>query len=272
MVSETEPAASVHVPGTRIMRWRKSLRWFLAEFLVVVAGILAALALNSWYQGRQDAGNERDYLQRLSRDLQDTMASLQDAQAFEQKQFDDGISATHALATTTKLDDAETVAVQLTRLASRKTVLLKNATYLDLVNTGNLRLIHDTVLRDHITRFYQDTELAFGIINKNNTSLVDDSYRRQVLVSGLVMPRFQQEGNLPILSGGHAEVTRALGDGFRPPPDRLWSLPPDAPEWAQVRGNLLLRVFVASITKRQLAQSFDEARDLKAAVDAALAR
>ena len=150
-------------------------------------------------------------------------------------------------------------------LGQRKTMLLKDATYPGLVNIGNLRLIHDTVLCDRITRSYQNTARGFEAINKNNTSLVDDSHRQQVLVSGLVMQR--GGSHLPSLSEASREVVRALGDDYRPLPDRLWALPSDAPEWAIVRGNLLMRVMVASTNKLLLAQNIAEAQALKASVD-----
>jgi len=254
----------------RATRWHKSLRWFLAEFLVVVVGILVAMALNSAYQDRQDAAAERDYLQRLSRDLQGTIEAVQEAQAFERKQYDDGILASRALASTTRPANAEQVATALSHLSERRTLLLRNATYLDLVNTGNLRLIRDTAFRDRITGFYQGTEFRFDIINKNNTVWVDESYRQRILVSGLVMPRISS--NLPSLADGDNETKRLLGDALPLPPDRLWTVPPDSPDWAVVRGNLRMRLMVASATRGLLAQTMGEARELKAAVDAELKR
>lgn len=53
-------------PG--IHRWHR-LRWFLSEFLVIVAGVLVALAVNAWWQGRQDRQVEIAYLQQLQLDL-----------------------------------------------------------------------------------------------------------------------------------------------------------------------------------------------------------
>jgi hypothetical protein len=50
--------------------WKRSTRWFAAEFLVVATGVLVALALNAWWQGREDVARERAYLQQLSVDLQ----------------------------------------------------------------------------------------------------------------------------------------------------------------------------------------------------------
>ncbi|MFT3896701.1 MAG: hypothetical protein QM719_03250 [Thermomonas sp.] len=265
----TEPESAAQPAAARHSAMRKGLRWFLAEFLVVVVGILVAMALNSWYQDRQDALSERDYLQRLSRDLQGTMDSLQEARAFEQKQFDDGIFASRALAASTHPADREAVATALSHLAERRTLLLRNTTYVDMLNTGNLRLVRDTKLRDRIAGFYQDTEFKFQVINKNNTSLVDDAYRQRVLVSGLVMPRIGS--NLASRAAGDAETKRLLGDA-KLPPDRIWTLSPDAPEWAVLQGNLRMRVVIASATKDLLAQCIGEAQRLKAEVDARLDR
>ncbi len=270
MTEDSPQSQDTHAFPPRIARWRRGLRWFMAEFLVVVVGILVAMALNSWYQGRQDAQNERAYLQRLSRDLQGTIDSLQEARAFEQKQYDDGIFASRALAASTRPADVEAVATAMTHLGERRTLLLRNATYLDMLNTGNLRLIHDTKLRDRVTGFYQDTQFKFEIINKNNTALVDETYRQRVIASGLVMPRISS--NLASNAMRNAEARRMLGDAIRSPADRLWALPPDAPEWAIVRGNLLARVNVASTSSFLLVQCIEDALALKAEVDAALAR
>jgi hypothetical protein len=42
--------------------WRPKIRWFAAEILVVVAGVLIALAINSWWDRRQEAQAEQRLL------------------------------------------------------------------------------------------------------------------------------------------------------------------------------------------------------------------
>jgi hypothetical protein len=60
--------------------WRRGVRWFAAEFLVVVAGILTALALQGWWAERQDRGAELQVLRQmrteLTRDAADVRASI----------------------------------------------------------------------------------------------------------------------------------------------------------------------------------------------------
>ena len=49
--------------------WRPGLRWFAAEFLVVVCGVLVALALNAWWSDQQSAAQEEVYLHQLAEEL-----------------------------------------------------------------------------------------------------------------------------------------------------------------------------------------------------------
>ena len=59
--------------------WRPKLRWFGAEILVVVTGVLIALAINAWWQGRQNSQREHAYLSEIRRDLIATETSLQNS-------------------------------------------------------------------------------------------------------------------------------------------------------------------------------------------------
>ena len=60
--------------------WRRGVSWFLAEFLVVVAGVLVALAVSAWWQGRLDRQHETEYLQQLDADLLATENDMEHAQ------------------------------------------------------------------------------------------------------------------------------------------------------------------------------------------------
>lgn len=61
------PAPDPRPPTTPPTRrdWRPRLRWFGAEFLVVVTGVLVALAVNAWWGNAQQRADERATLHTL---------------------------------------------------------------------------------------------------------------------------------------------------------------------------------------------------------------
>lgn len=63
------PPAEETAPRRKRFGWRSGLRWFAAEFLVVVSGVLVALALNAWWSGQQSAAQEEVYLRQLAEEL-----------------------------------------------------------------------------------------------------------------------------------------------------------------------------------------------------------
>ena len=65
----------------RLEQWKPGLRWFAAEFLVVVSGILVALWLQAWFQSRQQADREIEYLRSLAAELRQTEATIETTRA-----------------------------------------------------------------------------------------------------------------------------------------------------------------------------------------------
>jgi hypothetical protein len=249
-------------------RLRKSLRWFFAEFLVVVVGILVAIALNGWYQSRADAASERDYLSFLSRDLQGTLDDLASQAAFEQAQIKDGVMVYQALSTQLPADTMP-LSEAISRLSQRKTMIVKNSTYQDLVNTGNIRLIRNHALRDHVIAFYETAALQIEVLNNNNATYVDQMFDDKIILSGLIMTR--NETNYTLLSAATSVLDPELHNGFLQRRDRLWNLPADAPEWSMVRSNIVMRLRVAALNNYIAANRTIAARKLKSEVDAELA-
>src|SRR5262245_17607244 len=77
--SSTETTATTVTVRAQPQSWRRSVRWFAAEFLLVVSGVLVALALQAWYQGQQNARAERVYIAQLRADLDTTNKMLRAA-------------------------------------------------------------------------------------------------------------------------------------------------------------------------------------------------
>jgi hypothetical protein len=249
--------------------WRRGVQWFGAQFLVVVAGVLVALSLDSWLEGREDAKSEASYLALLSRDIERSITDLELFATFEAQQLEDATSAQRAIAQLPVQGDTAKVSEALAHLLTRQTMVLKNSTYLDLLSTGHLTLIRDAKLRDEIVDFYQVTGQRFEVINRNNAYFVDHVYNTNVIMSGLIQLRLSS--NHPVIAPDFATMAEKLGPDFTFPRDRLWSLSADAPEWAMVRSSLMGRILVSTSAIRVSSERLQAARRLKAAIDAALA-
>ena len=57
--------------------WRPRLRWFAAEYLIVVTGVLTAVAIDAWWDGRQEAAREAQALERLHEESEAVVRYLQ---------------------------------------------------------------------------------------------------------------------------------------------------------------------------------------------------
>jgi hypothetical protein len=246
--------------------WRTRARWFAAEFLVIVTGVLVAVALNGWYQRQHDARNQATYLALLSRDIRQTTLQLEEKAAFEAAQLRDGIAAYRALSASVRPANTAEVAAALRKLVDRRTMALLDATYQDLLSTGNLRLIRNRRLRDQIVEFYGTTSAEYEIMNKNNAFFVDEMYNSLVIGKGLVKP--SGASNLTVLSAVDDELRPLLRAGFVDEPDYLWSLPAGAPEWAQLKSTLLIRIFTAANSKQSAQRALARTRALSTALEA----
>lgn len=131
---------------------RRGLRWFLAEFLVVASGVLVALAVNAWWQDRIDAARERGYLQQL---LADSRANLAEVDRFTRLEDEVAASADRFfraahLSTRAPADSLRAALVGSIFLPS---LSLRTSTWDALVQSNEIRLIRNALLRDRLVDF-----------------------------------------------------------------------------------------------------------------------
>ena len=124
---------------------------------MIVASILMAFGIERWWDGRQEADAEADYLQRVSADLDANV------RIFQQQLLDWETSARAAAALlgllegTTHRPTDSGLAIAVARLGSVNNAPPRDGTFRDLETTGNLRLITDAELRSAVvTYFSQD--------------------------------------------------------------------------------------------------------------------
>jgi len=160
--------------------WRRGL----VEFVIIVIGVLVALGVDRWNSTGEERALEREYLERLYRDVQADTASLGSILAgLEQKQesllF---LAELTAIAQRSVSDTAEFLAA-LSRSTSYGWIIrpLRTVTFEDLTTTGNLRLIRSAAVRAAAIEYYQNALHRANRVERRSTGYAD-------LVYGLVPP------------------------------------------------------------------------------------
>ena len=252
----------------RATTWQGRLRWFAAEFLIVVTGILVALALNAWFQGRQDEERATNYLKRIDRDLDLMIRDANFAAAYERRQTADGLYAYSVLSHVSTADERQRASLALAHLLVRRTLPVHDGTYRDLISTGDMRLVSDQ-LRDELVDYYDEADRIVGVITKNNQVLVDELFVGTMLGRGLIMP-LQNAATLPPLGALEDSLSSKLRGGYADQPGRLWTLPSDSPDLAAARAVLLQRIRAALLAENYMAGMLTSARHLKHEIQQAL--
>jgi len=259
-------------PVGRLSASLRGMRWaqVVLELALLIIGILIALAVDGWMDGRREASAERQYLKLLVRDLNRDLAVLDEVMAYEQRQVEDGILAYRALRGDVAPADREAVAGALTRLTSRRTLRLTRATYTDLLSTGNLRLLRNAGLRDRIVGLYETNERAQVIRDRNNEAFVDQMYLQHLLGSGLIAPR--PGHNLEPLLTPMREFAERVAMPVDARSDRLWRLPGDDPERIVLANKVWFRGYASQTAIAQTRTMVEEIRSVRDEIAAELAR
>jgi hypothetical protein len=152
-------------------RWPRNARWFLAEFMVVLTGVLVALALNAWWGERQNRQLERAYLLQLHEDL---AASEADLSMIADEML---TRALHSAAVGHAFWDPAPASVDLLMslgmpLSSTRTRPVLG-TAQALVATGDLRLIRSDRLRSELMSYLEWSQARI-----DNIARFDETYYR----------------------------------------------------------------------------------------------
>lgn len=256
----------------RIVEDLRELRWpeVFLELVLLVLGILLALAVNNWMEDRRDVRAERRYLELLVRDLDWDLRALQDLVALEQAQAKDGVMAYRALARRTDVSDKEAVSAALSRLTNARTLRLTRVTYSDLVTTGNIRLIRNPILRDRLVKLYEDNARLLTVLDYNNQAYVHGMYAMYLIDTALVAPR--ASSNMSDIAATMKQLGADLGPPADVRDDRLWQLAADAPEWQVLRGKVWRRALVSVLTVRRLQVAAEQVATVREEIARELSR
>ena len=156
---------------------RGTLGWFAAEIVVIVAGVLIALTIDSWWGAREDAARGRAYLARIEEDLRADADGLDKRLVYNERvqRFLDAAEA-HAVKGTLRDGSPWRTVVAYWHASQIWPYVSTTRTYDEMRNAGDLGLIRDPDLRAELTTYYSESEVSqgrwiFGLIPEYRTRI-----------------------------------------------------------------------------------------------------
>ena len=139
------------------------------EFIVIVVGVLAALAVDDWRQSRADRALENHLLSSLREELESDEMDAKGQEDLEQRLRDaaDHILAVvdHPLAPSTAREDTtgSEIDASLWILRWKFELEVADSTYSEMIATGSFKVIRNKALRDQISKYYYDSRHLIAI-------------------------------------------------------------------------------------------------------------
>lgn len=154
----------------------KYLKYAIGEIALVMIGILLALQVNNWNQSNKDKLTEQMYLKNILSDLRDQNTSIDVQIKFEQFYFNASNQIIKDFQHYHNLTIDSTFFRNASILTSRKTFVVTDPTYTDLISSGNINLIKNSKFKDQLIKYYQELKRIEKIIQNNNSLLIDQNY------------------------------------------------------------------------------------------------
>jgi len=155
----------------------KGIKWFFAEFLVVVTGVLVAFALNSWWMDVKERNKEETYLKQVLQDIESSIQLMEGAVEFE-------VSTSHAasqlleVAYSDSIPSSTDLNIHALRCMNFEPGSLLQSTLLSLINSGDLQLISEDSIRIELTAL--------------SGELADYETMRKTITSEMLIPAFKE--------------------------------------------------------------------------------
>ena len=161
------------MPEARVFD-RSGVRATLIELALIVFGVLAALALQGWWEDRAEQQNLVQYLQAFEHEIQNNQEILDNQVEFIEQQHGKTSRIFELLAS----QDQERIRSEFNTLFGEaieyRTGEISDFAYQDLVNSGNLRLVKNSELRTSILTYLRHMGMA-----RRNKEIVVEFWNRR---------------------------------------------------------------------------------------------
>jgi hypothetical protein len=150
----------------RITKHVTDQNWFAVfiDFLIVVVGVFIGIQVANWNETRKDDAQEKDYLIRLHEDFVANADGIQRDNNFHQQQLDDQSVVIDSL-TECKVKPEHGMLFQrgINQLGYINPPRFMRRTLNEMTASGNLDIIKNEAIRDHIAQMIFNVEFRDGV-------------------------------------------------------------------------------------------------------------
>ncbi|WP_370476486.1 DUF6090 family protein [Tamlana flava] len=155
-------------------KFSKYLVYAIGEIILVVLGILIALAINNWNENRKLHNQEIIYLNNLKNDITAQIQMLDVYIDFENIIIDQTNDITKHYELNDGFKNMDSIYPKLHDLSVRWTFSNANTTLLQMLNSNQINIILNRQLKEELITFNQQIDLFTKNTNINNTNLIDN--------------------------------------------------------------------------------------------------
>ncbi len=155
-------------------KFSKYLLYAIGEIILVVIGILIALAINKSRENQKLHNQEITYLNNLKDDLNIQINMLDVYIDYENIIIDHSNDIIKHYELNNGFNNMDSVFPKLNDLTTRWTFSNANTTLLQMLNSNQINIIQNTILKEELIGFNQQIDLFTKNTNINNTNLVDN--------------------------------------------------------------------------------------------------
>ena len=198
---------------------RKYISYAIGEILLVMIGILLALQVNNWNNGRIEAKREQTILRNLRSDFNENITELNRIYDGTEESYRSSVRLLEIIQDDGPIDPSEIEVLLNSIINGFFSLDLNSASIDEIINSGSLSIIKDVELREHISNWsfiVADSEDDIEIYSDYMFNFLIPSLSRKTPLRNMDIPEFLiKRVDIPQVSRSkfeidHTETIRTL--------------------------------------------------------------
>jgi hypothetical protein len=224
----------------------KYLKYAIGEIILVVIGILIALQISNWNEGRKLKQQETFYYCKINEDLSNDLLNIERSiTTLTERQ----ISTNRFLTNLLNIQDDKSVLLQDYLAASRSYRFIPSkSAIIDITSSGKLENLKNQDLKNAILNYYSELDNALQIIEGNQNILTETSRLSSYSDFGI------QE--VPFYKDSYSKALQSLLKSV------AWQRDPNQPIFLDIKDEMTLTIIICEREKQLINDMKTRAEDL----------